>query len=544
MAALPTPTVTALGSLDHLGIVAGMYDELTIGSIIDRCIPKTRHHHLTHGQTVKAMTLNSLGFVERRLYLFQDFFETISVEGLLGEGVTLEHLTDDCLGRTLDAIAAYGPTRLFNEIVVSTALETELGTELVHVDTTNFSVYGDYDPDFNCSSIAITKGFPKDGRWDLNRFVYGLATNQVGIPLFMQTFSGNESDKQSIIAMIETLQQNLVFDRKVYYVADSALYSAENLTRLNRSFWITRVPATVGGVQELCDTDEPFEPCTDPRYTYRQIETTYGGVRQLWVVYQSAELQARQEKTFPTVIEKELARARTALGKVTRPEYACEEDARRALKRWSVEHPECAIASAEIRAVARKTTGTRGRPRNGEAMETGYKVEVTIEPNDAWYTRKRLKLGRFVLATNDLDLSPDRLLAQYKNQGTVERGFRFLKDNAFRVSEVFLKKPTRIEALAMIMTLSLFIYSLTEVRVRKALKERNETVPNPERRPTQKPTLKRIFFLFRGVQVLEMTWEGKAVQTIHGLKDVMNQILRLLGPACEKYYRLGNYCGM
>ena len=66
------------------------------------------------------------------------------------------------------------PTQLFNEIVVSTALQTELGTELIHVDTTNFSVYGDYDPDFNCSSISITKGFPKDGRWDLNRFVYAM----------------------------------------------------------------------------------------------------------------------------------------------------------------------------------------------------------------------------------------------------------------------------------------------------------------------------------------------------------------------------------
>ena len=118
--------------------------------------------------------------------------------------MTLAHFTDDCPDLTLDAIADNGPTRLFNEIVVSTALQTELGTELVHVDTTNFSVYGDYDSDFNCSSIAITKGFPKDGRWDLNRFVYGLATNQVAIPLFMQTFSGNESDKQSIIAMISS----------------------------------------------------------------------------------------------------------------------------------------------------------------------------------------------------------------------------------------------------------------------------------------------------------------------------------------------------
>ena len=83
MSAIPVPTITDRGSLDHLGIVAGIYDELGIGAIIDRCVPKTRSHHLTHGQAVKAMTLNSLGFVERRLYLFQEFFTTVSVESLL-----------------------------------------------------------------------------------------------------------------------------------------------------------------------------------------------------------------------------------------------------------------------------------------------------------------------------------------------------------------------------------------------------------------------------------------------------------------------------
>jgi len=77
MAAVSAPIVTARGSLDHLGIVAGIYDELGIGAIIDRCVAKYRHHHLTHGQAVKAMTLNSLGFVERRLYLFQPKFASL-----------------------------------------------------------------------------------------------------------------------------------------------------------------------------------------------------------------------------------------------------------------------------------------------------------------------------------------------------------------------------------------------------------------------------------------------------------------------------------
>lgn len=43
-------------SVNHLGIVAGAFDALGIAKIIDRAIPKTRHHNLDHSQVVKAMS--------------------------------------------------------------------------------------------------------------------------------------------------------------------------------------------------------------------------------------------------------------------------------------------------------------------------------------------------------------------------------------------------------------------------------------------------------------------------------------------------------
>ena len=54
------------------------------------------------------------------------------------------------------------------------------------------------------------------------------------------------------------------------------------------------------------------------------------------------------------------------------------------------------------------------------------------------------------MATNILDeqrLSPEQVLATYKEQGGVERGFRFLKDPVFLASSVFVKKPERVIAL-------------------------------------------------------------------------------------------------
>jgi len=130
-------------SIGHLGIVADAFDILGVAGAIGRVIPKMRQHHLTHGDTVKAMMLNGFGFVERWLYLYPEFFSEIAVNRLLGDGITTEHLNDDVLGRTLDAIVAYGPTEFFNAIVAECLLASDYGMHCLHVDTTTFGVIGE-----------------------------------------------------------------------------------------------------------------------------------------------------------------------------------------------------------------------------------------------------------------------------------------------------------------------------------------------------------------------------------------------------------------
>ena len=47
--------------LDHLGLVAGMFDELNIGGIIDQATQQNPElRDLTVGEAVKAMVLNGL----------------------------------------------------------------------------------------------------------------------------------------------------------------------------------------------------------------------------------------------------------------------------------------------------------------------------------------------------------------------------------------------------------------------------------------------------------------------------------------------------
>lgn len=165
-----------------------------------------------------------------------------------------------------------------------------------------------------------------------------------------------------------------------------------------------------------------------------------------------------------------------------------------------------------------------------------YTLHAEIEHDPAYVQREKQILGRFVLATNDLDFPPDALLQYYKGQGSVERGFRFLKDKSFRVSEVYLKKTSRIQALAMIMVLCLFIYSLVEFQLRRSLERTGETVISQTKKQTQRPTLKWIFFQFRRVREYSVVVEGKRISKISNLKRDLVKILGLLGPRYEKYY--------
>ncbi len=362
--------------------------------------------------------------------------------------------------------------------------------------------------------MTITYGHPKDGRWDLKQFVLGMATDQHGIPLFLQTFSGNESDKKTLLTIITQLTENLQHPGKVYHIADAAFYTAENLATLGtHTFWISRVPATLNEVKELVAADLPLQPCTDDRYRYAEQLSAYAGIPQKWVVYHSMPLQEQQEKTFAKRLENDRKKAETSLRKLRAQEFACEPDARIAAAKRLQEHPRFRFTSLDIRTTTRKKTKKRGRPKADEPVETVYTVATEIEYNPGDVAEKRQKLGRFVLATNDRDLSPDELLANYKEQGAAERGFRFPKDPSFRVAEIFLKKPSRIQALAMIMVLCLLVYAMTEFRLRRNLQETGETVTGQTKKQTRIPTLKWVFFRFRGVRELRFR-AGEAVMVM------------------------------
>jgi transposase len=84
-------------------------------------------------------------------------------------------------------------------------------------------------------------------------------------------------------------------------------------------------------------------------------------------------------------------------------------------------------------------------------------------------------------------------LENYKGQGHAERGFHFLKDHQFFASSFYLKKPERIIALLMVMTVCLLGYVALEYRIRQALKTPQATFPDQKGKRVQNPTARWVF---------------------------------------------------
>ena len=175
--------------------------------------------------------------------------------------------------------------------------------------------------------------------------------------------------------------------------------------------------------------------------------------------------------------------------------------------------------------------------QESEEKEIYYQISATINQDGSQINKSTLSAGRFIIATNILESSqlyPSSMIYEYKAQQSCERGFRFLKDPLFFADSVYLKSPERIEALTMIMGLSLLVYNLAQRQIRKALYESQLTIKNQLGKSINNPTLKWIFQCFQSIHLVKFNYQ---IQVSNWSQD-RDFILKLLPSYCYHYYQV------
>ncbi|MEG3910226.1 DUF4277 domain-containing protein [Microcoleus sp. w2-18bC1] len=131
-------------NLDHLGIVAGIIDEMELVEEVNKKVGIRVKETVSPGQVMKAIILNGLGFLSAPIYLFDTFFVGKATEHLIGKGITAEQLNDDRIGRALDKYYQAGTTKLFTAIALKAVKKFQVEMKSVHLDSSSISVEGAY----------------------------------------------------------------------------------------------------------------------------------------------------------------------------------------------------------------------------------------------------------------------------------------------------------------------------------------------------------------------------------------------------------------
>ena len=540
----PQPQAYRTQVLDHLGLVAGMFEELGITEVLDHATQQDPEMRIvTVGHAVKAMVLNGLGFVNQQLYLVPHFFQNKPLPRLIAPGIEARHLNDDTLGRALDTLYETGLTELYSLIAATAARRLGLTPTFTHLDTTSFHLDGRYNsaeaPDDQV--VHITHGYSRDHRPDLNQVMLELMVeHQAGIPVLMKPLSGNSSDAHEFGQVIQDHMAHLhTTYGATYLVADSALYSAENLQKLaeTRLKWITRVPATLREAQAVLAQADPqtMAPLTEG-YRYRVVPSSYGGIEQRWGLIHSEPRQPHAQRTVDKQWLKQSAHEVKAFKTLCRTAFACEADAHQALARFAHDVQTTFLHDSTVSSTPHY--GKRGRPGPGaQPDQIVYHIAGALASRLPDRQARVDQHSCFILATNELDegqLSAQAVLDGYKGQAQAERGFRFLKDPQFLASSLYLKKPERIMALLMVMTVCLLVYAALEYRIRTALKEHAATFPDQKGKRIQNPTARWVFHYFVGIHVLYIPGQGLMILN---LTDEHQRLLQLLGKRYAWFYR-------
>jgi hypothetical protein len=192
----------------------------------------------------------------RQLYLVPQFFADKPIEHLLGHGIRAEALNDDCLGRTLDWLYAHNVTTLFAGLALRARRAFGVTIDRLHADTTSFAVHGQYEsppPEAESPAsateepvetgdhdlptiIEVTYGYSREHRADLKQWMLALITSGEGVPQFLRPLDGQESSKRSLTsrcARARPCNGSASGETPGVYVADSGIYSCQNMTTLN-----------------------------------------------------------------------------------------------------------------------------------------------------------------------------------------------------------------------------------------------------------------------------------------------------------------------
>jgi len=483
----------------------------------------------------------------------EEIVEFMDTKLVFGKEYPHSYFNDDCLGLLLDRVHEAGCTGLFSMVAlqVFAKLKIPFGS-IFQVDTTSHVYYGDSKicEEENYEGLKITYGYSKDKRPDKKQVMSGMITNELGIPLYTEVLDGNTADTvwlPDAICHFRNLFGELYSDS--IFIADSKLVSKKNFEILfdkaNPLSFISKCPEKFcSRIAEMtvneaysrnkweyvgpCCKDEESKRAT--KYEVQGFDKIIHGNECRLIVFRNIDGDER----LVHEVKKERENFEEGVKKEFKKPFACEADAKKALDEFAKKYKTTLLnAKFEIHKVTieKKPIGRPSKSKEKFEIVSEFYVKLeTLEQNKEKVEKRSRSLETVVLITNvPIDIKSDKEIFQlYKNQQVVETNFEELKKPSMFYS-IFLEKPERIEALLMLLHVSLLIRVIMRIIARENLKKEKEPLRIDFGRSILKnPTAEKMLRLLSFHSIITM--DGKQIVcTKNGKVDHLRKLLQLLG---------------
>ena len=443
----------------HLGALPVLYallEVLHIREIINRHCATAAE--VDHGSVAVVLILNRLT-APRPLYQVADWLaRTVLVYTL---GVPAEKFNDDRLARTLDAISDC-KREIWQDVVHRALIQAEIDLSLIFYDLTAFVVHGSY-----ADSQHVDFGFAHNTPMGKRKFKVGLDVAADGnIPMAYELWSGRVADLATVQENMERLcrllkqhgwpvnevliigdRANLNDELAIAYDDHGLRYLAglQPQKKRHRELLVA-IPEQQFYAHPL--TDERGSqghwgiPCQvvfeheGRQVTHRGLVVLSGPICTSWRQTRAAQLRALRQA---------LSQVQAKIGQ---PHHRT------------------------VEAVQKRANTQLKKSPAGKFMRTEAYADEAGQVHLRWWVDRYAlwqamqRDGRYLLVTNDWSLSPQCMLALYRQKDGVEKRFTVSKSD-LKVSPVYLHKDERIEAMLLINMLALLVYSLLERQVRQ-----------------------------------------------------------------------------
>jgi transposase len=490
----------------HLGALSVLYallEVLRVREIINRHCPTEAE--VDHGTVAIVLTLNRL-MAPRALYRVSDWLaQTVLVYTL---DVPAAKFNDDRLARTLDAISKR-KREIWQDIVHRAFIQAKIDLTLIFYDLTAFVVHGAY-----ADSELADFGFAHNTPMNKRKFKAGLNVTADGnIPAEYELWSGRTADMATVQKNMERLCRLLKRHGwpvgEVIIIGDRAnlndelaiAYDDHNLRYLaglqpqkkSHQELLVKIPEKQFYASPLTDKRGPKgywgRPCQvvfeheGRQVIHLGLVVLSGPMRNSWRKTRAAQLRALRQA---------LSEVQAKIG---RPRYRT-------------------VESVQQRANTQLKKSPAGKLMRAEAYadeEGQVRLRWWVDRYALWQAMQRD--GRYLLVTNDWSLSPERMLALYRQKDGVEKRFTVSKSDLM-VSPIYLHKDKRIEAMLLLNMLALLVYSLLERQVRQS---------------GLQMTTRRIIEKLESLDVIEtFCWDGSHLQRLVPVDEEQTALLEVL----------------